>query len=307
MAENHCSTLPLRALLIYTFMRIRVLFAFLSVLFLASCVRSRIKEHKDWGKYYDGSGVKNACFILRDNNHESIHYFNQQRCTERVLPASTFKIFLSLVALETAVAPDDQLVIKWDSIKRRPDWDKDMDMREALKVSSEPYFKELAKRIGRQKLQHYLDTVKYGNMKIGDSIANCWTDNSLQITADEQTGFVKRLYFNELPFSERTQRIVHSMMLREETPAYKLYYKTGWGELPGKSVLWITGFVERIQNVTENKDAMNKANVRLYPYFFSQNFEIPAGDTSKDWSKLRIEIVKQVLKDYGAMPAPAQQ
>ena len=52
------------------------------------------------------------------------------------MPASTFKIFNSLVALETAVAPDDQLVIKWDSVARRPEWNKDMNMREAFKVSN---------------------------------------------------------------------------------------------------------------------------------------------------------------------------
>jgi beta-lactamase class D len=54
--------------------------------------------------------------------------------------------------------------------------------------------------------------------------------------------------------------------------------------------------------VKEDKESMNKSDVRLYPYFFSQNFEIAASDTSKDWSKVRLDLAKQVLKDYGAIP-----
>lgn len=284
-------------------MNTRFVLGICSLLLLASCAKTRITDHPEWGKYYEAQGIKNACFMLRDNNHESIHYYNKERCLERFLPASTFKIFNSLVALETVVAPDDQLIIKWDGVPRRPEWDKDMNMREAFKVSCVPYYQEIARRIGAQRMQHYLDTAKYGNMKIGGAIDTFWLDNSLQISADEQVGFLKRLYFNELPFSERSQRIVRSMMLREETPDYKLYYKTGWGVDSNTRVLWVVGFVERIQHVKEDKESMNKSDIRQYPYFFAQNFDMPAGDTTKDWAQIRIDLVHQVLKDFGAMPA----
>jgi beta-lactamase class D len=261
-----------------------------------------MKDHSDWGKFFEDNGIKNACFIMRDNNHESIHYYNKDRCITRYTPASTFKIFNSLVALETAIAPDDQLVIKWDGVPRKPEWDKDMTMREAFKVSCVPYYQEIARRIGPARMQHYLDTVKYGNMKIGGSIDQFWLNNSLQISADEQTGFLKRLYFNELPFSERTQRILKTMMLQEETPDYNLYYKTGTGVVNGKTIVWITGFAEKIMHVTEPKESMNKSDVRNYPYFFAENFEVAASDTSKDWSKVRLAILHSILTDYGALP-----
>ena len=240
--------------------------------------------------------------MLRDNNHESIHYYNKERCTQRFLPASTFKIFNSLVALETAIAPDDQLVIKWDSVTRNPEWDKDMNMREAFKVSNISYYQELARRIGPSKMQHYLDTVKYGNMKMGGRIDNFWLNDSLQITADEQVGFLKKLYFTELPISERSQRIVKTMMLQEQTPGYNLYYKTGTGHVGDKYIYWIVGFSERIDHVKEPKESMNKSDFRYYPYFFAQNFEMPVSDTTKDWFKVRIDILHDILKDYGAIP-----
>jgi len=280
-----------------------VLLAVAASMLLFSCARTRIKEKEDWGKIFAQHGVKDGCFILRDNNHESVYYYNLKRDSTRYLPASTFKIFNSLVALETGVAPDDQLVIKWDSVQRQPEWDKDMDMREAFKVSCVPYYQEIARRIGPERMQHYLDTVHYGNMRMGGPVDMFWLNDTLKITADEQLGFVKRLYFNELPFSERSQRIVRSLMLQEDSTAkgYKLYYKTGWGQLPDKNVLWAVGFAEKIVSVKEPKQSMNKSDERIYPYFFAMNFELPAGAKVDEWAHVRIDIVHEVLRSYGAI------
>lgn len=286
-------------------MKLRLMLALASVALVTSCRETRITEHKEWGKVYEQYGIKDACFMLRDNNHEAIHYYNKERCTQRFVPASTFKIFNSLVALETAVAPDERLVIKYDSTKAinsEPEWQKDMDMREAMKVSCVWYYQEIARRIGPARMQHYIDTVKYGNMNISGAIDMFWLNDTLKISADEQAGFVKRLYFAELPFSERSQRIVKNIMLREETPNYKLYYKTGTGQLNGKYIYWVTGFVERIEHVKEPKGSMNKTDIRQYPYFFSQNFEMPESDTSRNWADTRMAITKEILKQYGALP-----
>lgn len=280
-------------------MQLRLLFLAISILFMASCRESRIHEHKDWGAQFEKYGIKKSCFILRDNNHEAVHYYNKDRCLERMSPASTFKIFNSLIALETAVAPDEQFVIKWDSIQRsNPDWNKDLNMREAFKVSAVPYYQEIARRIGPGYMQHYLDTANYGNKNIGGGIDKFWLNDSLQISADEQVGLMKKLYFNELPFSERSQRIVKSMMLQEENKDYKLYYKTGRADLQQKQIFWVVGFVEKIEHVKEHEKSMNKSDLRMYPYFFAQNFEIAKADASHDWKKVRIDILKSILQDF---------
>jgi beta-lactamase class D len=269
----------------------------LLLLLLSSCAQNRIKEHKEWEKYYQAYGITNACMMLRDNNHETIHYYNMERCTQRFTPASTFKIFNSLVGLETGIAPDDEYIIKWDGIVRdRAELNKDMNMREAFKVSNVAYYQELARRIGMTEMQHYLDTVKYGNMRTGGTIDLFWLNDTLQISADEQAGFIKRLYFDELPFSERSQRIVRSMMLHEQGPDYKLYYKTGTsGNIHGKYIRWIVGYAEKIVEMKEPEGSMNKSNKRIYPYFFAQNFEVT--DTTKDWMKIRIDILHNILQE----------
>jgi beta-lactamase class D len=201
--------------------------------------------------------------------------------------------------LETAIAPDEQLIIRWDSVQRwNTLWNKDMNMREAFKVSSVPYYQELARRIGKDYMQHYLDTVRYGNKRIGQHIDMFWLNDTLQISADEQVGFLKKLYFEELPFSERSQRIVRSIMLQDDTPDYKLYYKTGTGVSKDSTIYWVVGFAERIEHVKEHEKSMNKSNVRNYPYFFAQNFSVANSDSSRNWYKARIDVLYQIL---GAM------
>lgn len=284
-------------------MRHYIIIALLSVFFISSCRDSRIHNEEQWGKYFEQEGISKACFMLRDNNHEAIHYYNKERCLERFTPASTFKIFNSLVALEIPKIPDEQFVIAWDSIDRGNNkWNRDMNMREAFKVSNLGYYQELARRIGYDYMQHYVDTANYGNRNVSGAIDSFWINDTLQISADEQVGFIKRLYFNELPFSERSQRIVRSMMLQENTDRYKLSYKTGWNIAGDKNTLWIVGFAERIEHYDEHENSMNKSDIRMYPYFFAMNFETPVINANYEWGAKRVSILKDILKDFGALP-----
>lgn len=268
----------------------------LFLLFLASCSDVRIKEHPEWKSYFDAEKVE-GCFEVYDNNKETAHYYNKERCAQRFSPASTFKIFNSLVALETTVAPDEQLLIKWDGVKRsNEDWNKDLTMAQAFKVSALPYYQEIARRIGKERMQHYLDTVKYGNMEIGDSIDAFWINDRLRITADEQVGFIKRLYHTELPFNERAQRIVRGMMLQQEAPGYKLYYKTGW-YVGQENLLWVVGYVEKTEELKNVETG--KLEQIPHPYFFALNFSASAGDTTRDLRALRTKLLKQLLDANG--------
>ncbi|MCC7030894.1 MAG: class D beta-lactamase, partial [Chitinophagaceae bacterium] len=250
-----------------------------------------------WGTIFKKYGIHSGCFELADNNHDQIFIYNLERASQRYSPASTFKIMNSLVALETSVALDENLSIAWDGVARRPEWDKDLNMREAFKVSSVPYYQDLARKIGAVDMQKWLDSVKYGNKRIGPKIDEFWLNDTLQITADEQVGFVKKLYFDKLPFAQRTQRIVRSLMLQEDSSAYKLYYKTGTSILMKegkKSILaWVVGFVEKKE--TQKGVVTKKEETNYKPYFFAMNFETP--DTNMNYKEARINILKDVLRE----------
>ena len=277
-----------------------LLFCLLLVLAFSSCREARIKDRKEWSEHFNKYGIKDGCFIIRDHTHEAVDYYNKERCLQRFSPASTFKIFNSLVALETTKAQDETLIIPWDSVKRRPEVDMDMNMKDAFRLSNLGYYQELARRIGMQNFKHYLDTVRYGNMETGTAVDSFWLNNTLQISADEQVGFLKKLYFEELPFTTRSQTIVRSLMLRSDSAGNKLYYKTGWGYNKNNTeILWVVGFIIHKENVKEDAKSMNKSDERNYPYFFALNFDIPKDDKSKDWMNVRLQLLDALLKDYG--------
>lgn len=268
----------------------------LLLIFSSSCSGIRIKNHDEWKKYFDEYGV-NGCFEIYDNNKETALYYNIDRCGARMTPASTFNIFNSLVALDMDIAPTEQMVIKWDSIQRpEASWNRDLTLAQAFKSNARPYFQELSRRIGQNSMRAYLDTVKYGNMKIASSPDSFWFNDSLKITPDEQVGFLKRLYHEELPdFSQRSQRIVRGMMLQDKGPDYRLYYTTGRKNYSDSSLIWIVGFIEQFETL---KNVETKALESIpHPYFFALNYT--AKDTGKDYRKISIALLQKLLAANG--------
>ena len=121
-------------------------------------------------------------------------------------PASTFKVMLALIALETGALRSADEVLKWDGTPYpdKPEWQKDMALREAMQTSSEHYFGVLAKRIGRERLAEWVTRVGYGNGRVGPNPSGIWHDGVLAVTAQQQLAFVDRLRRGALPFSAKT-------------------------------------------------------------------------------------------------------
>jgi beta-lactamase class D len=263
-----------------------VLFGKLSIVFLllsfTSCSVNRAKVDNSLGKYFEENKVE-GCFTLLNNSDGKVTVYNMALDTARFSPASTFKIVNALIGLEIGKIADEKMVIKWDGVTREPtSWNSDLTMEEAFKVSSEPYFKEVARQIGKANMQQWLDSLHYGNMTIGEQVDSFWVDQSLQISPDEQLGLMKRLYFDQLPFQKRTQQIVRDVMKQEENTLYSLSYKTGWNsDQQGNHIGWVIGWIE------ENR----------HPYFFVTL--VKAKDKNIDINKVRLEITKGILKQLG--------
>ncbi len=257
-------------------------------LFFGACSPNNVTKEDSLKSFFDSSKV-DGCFALYDNGTGQFTVYNLSRYKDSAyLPASTFKIVNSLIGIETGRIVNEKMIIKWDGIVRKHDngdtikeWNKDLTMAEAFKVSCVPYYQEVARRIGKDTMQQWLDSIKYGNKKIGNRVDSFWLDNSLKVTPDEQLGLVKKLYFNQLGFQKRTQEIVKKVMLREDNANYKLYYKTGLGyKEDGKSIGWIVGWIE------ENR----------HPYFFVLNLE---GEHNADLVTARMNILTGILKKEG--------
>ena len=237
-------------------------------------------DRPEFKQYFDKYRVEGS-FVLYDLKKNSAYDYNLKRCNKAFTPASTFKIFNSLVAIETGAIGGAHDTIRWDGVGRQvPDWNRDHDLQSAFKFSVVWYYQELARRIGAERMRHYIDTVGYGNRDISGAIDGFWLDGKLRISQMEQIDLLVKLYQNRLPFSPRTMNIVKNIMIMEDTLGYRLRAKTGWGSQDGKSIAWYVGYIERGDNV----------------YFFATNFETKKQMTDA-LRNARIEITKKILKD----------
>lgn len=264
--------------------------ATLATLFLVACYNIRIKEHKDWQKFFDEANAE-GCFEYVDNNKEIAHYYNLEYCSERYIPGKTFHILLATKALDQGLAPDELYTITWKDNNDSNSQEKSMTLSDAFQSNNATYFKLLAQKLGYDNVKQSLDTIKYGNNTI-DSNNNFWQNGMLLISPDEQVGFIKKLYHSELPYSERAQRIVKNMMLKEKGENYSLHYIASFNKTNTKSIFWIVGYVEKI-NILKHIETKEDQYIP-HPYFFTLAFS-PKNAIS-NVEELGEKLLSQLLK-----------
>lgn len=274
--------------------------AFLLILLLAGCANTQLatqiidqsteapapspasKNRPDFEKYFEG--FDEGAFVLYDQAGSRYIRYNPDRCAERFIPASTFKIMNSLIGLESGVIPDESYVIQWDGTHYDfAEWNKDHTLKTAFQNSVVWYYQEIARRLGQEKMQQYVDAAHYGNQDISGQIDTFWLEGGLRISADEQIEFLKRLHDDDLPFSQRSMDIVKDIMIIEETDDYVFRGKTGTGARITPHVGWFVGYLETSDNV----------------YFFATNIALRT--VEGNIGKAR-EITQAILRDQGLMP-----
>jgi beta-lactamase class D len=246
----------------------------------ATAIPSMI-EKPELASYFQGF---TGAFVLYNLSSSQTLRYNPNGCAEQILPASTFKILNALIGLDTGVIPDENYVIQWDgTIYPTASWNQDHTLKTAMQNSVVWYYQELARRVGKEKMQQNLDGVGYGNQELSGKIDEFWLDGSLKISADQQIIFLKRLYQNDLPFSQRSMQIVRQIILLEKTDTYQLSGKIGSGQMGDSNIGWFVGYLEKKDDV----------------YFFATNIAC----ASKDAQGLKAkEISLKLLSDLGLIP-----
>jgi len=264
-------------------MKLYKVIVFTLIVFL-SCSPNNVTIDESLGKHFKDHNVTGS-FAILDNGTGEFTIYNLARYRDSAyLPASTFKIINSLIGLQTGKIVNDSMIINWDGLDRgRPECNSDLSMYSAFRLSCPPWYQEMARRIGKDTMQQWVDSLEYGNKKIS-AIDTFWLDNSLKITADEQLGLMKKLFFDQLPFHKLNMEIVRKAMLFENNSNYSLSYKTGWGmKENGSHLAWCVGWI------VENK----------HPFFFVLNLETE--DKTADIPGIRMKILKSILAQSGFM------
>lgn len=249
--------------------------------FAGTADAASVEERPDLRAVFDEQGVRGT-FVLYDVAAERITVVNGERANRRYAPASTFKIANSLIALETGAVADETEVVPYGG-KPQPveAWERDMNMREAIKVSNVPVYQEIARRIGLERMRAMIDRLDYGNREIGAVVDRFWLDGPLAISALEQARFVARLARGDLPVSARSQFIVRDILRLEQAGDAVLYGKTGWLAGTEPSIGWWTGWVDRDGKI----------------YAFALNIDMPSVEDAPK----RIAIGRSLLARLGVL------
>ncbi len=225
-------------------------------------------------------------FLLQRDGKAVQVVHGSDRVDAALRPASTFKVLVALVALQTGTLRDGDEVVPWNGKRypNQPQWERDMALREAMQTSSESFFGVLANRIGRERLATWVQRLQYGNGRIGEVPAQAWHDGVLTVTARQQLDFIDRLRRGALPVSPAHIATVKAAMADGEIDGRRIYGKTGTHPgRDGTGNAWWIGWVEG-----DGKPAAS--------------FVLGIDLTSMDDRAKRIALGKQLLRDAGALP-----
>lgn len=227
------------------------------------------------------SSVEGTFVLFDPRSNESVAV-NRSRAEHRFVPASTFKITNSLIALETgAVSSVDEMLPYGGKPQPFKQWEHDMNMREAIAMSNVPVYQGVAHRVGSERMTEMLQRLDYGNGETGEIIDRFWLDGPLGISAVEQTKFLARLAQGTLPLTPGVQQSVRDILLLEEKEGARLYGKTGWAFADGGGGLgWFVGWAEKDGEIRS----------------FALNIDM----TENAQASLRIPLAKQLLEQLGA-------
>ena len=241
----------------------------------------------NFNHFFKEAGVTGSITIYDLNNNRWI-YSDSLDANKATLPASTFKVINSCIALEEGIIKDEHEIIKWDGKKRYLDvWNQDTNLELAYKNSTVWFHEALAKKMGRKTYVNYLNACHYGNGNLSEKGVNFWVYGSFGITPVNQIQFLISFYQEKktLPFSLHTYTTVKKIMISEETDTYTFRDKTGWTIKDGQDIGWWIGYIE------------NKKNV----YFFATRIIKPESVDNPRFLNARKEITKAVLKEIGAI------
>lgn len=228
-------------------------------------------------------------FVSYDVSSKKLTGFNQQRASTPFRPASTFKITNSLIALATGTVKNvDEILPYGGGSYAIKTWEHDMSLRQAISISNLPLYQGVARRIGLEKMQTYLELFHYGNMQSGDKVDRFWLDGPLKISAIEQTLFLANLAQGTLPIDSEIQDHVREILLLESGENWKLYGKTGWFDKDeDHGTGWWVGWIEKDQRI----------------YAFALNLD---GKFGQESLQQRLELGKASLCTLGLYPCPSK-
>ncbi|OHX12475.1 class D beta-lactamase [Chromobacterium sphagni] len=181
--------------------------------------------------------AKTICTALADADTGDI-LLRQGNCSERVTPASTFKIPLAVMGYDSGFLKDAhapalpfrQGYVDWGG----DNWRQSTDPTRWLKYSVVWYSQQIAHQLGADTLSRYARAFGYGNADFaGDpgknnGLERAWIGSSLKVSPLEQLAFLGKLLKDRLPASPQAQQMTRRIVEQTALPGgWTVHGKTG--------------------------------------------------------------------------------
>ena len=232
--------------------KINVILTVLATLFMAGC--SSLNTHEpvcvetDYRKFFHGVNGS-VVFYCQESNEYRI--FNPALCKMRYSPCSTFKIFSTLMGLDSGVLQSACTKMGYDGTQYKINtWNHDVTLEEAFRASCVWYYEKMIAKLSRNDIQNKLNLLNYGNCDIGawdDKSSNVfWIESTLQISPVEQVNFLHKVFDRKIGFKPEHIALVKSFMRYDDIGDIAFYGKTGTGRnhRTGHLEAWFAGFLE---------------------------------------------------------------
>jgi beta-lactamase class D len=215
----------------------------LSVFAFNACTVNNVTIDDEIGGILEKHNVKGT-FGMFDNSRGTFTVYDLDRFKQNYAPGQTFNIVSTMVALHTGKLTDDSSMVKANDSSGSS-----LNIYTAFRANSTPHFETVASLIGKDTMKFWVDSLKYGNRKIGNDLQHFWMNDSLQISADEQLGLIKRLYFKQHPIRASVQESLKKMLIVENNAQFQTAYQLGSVRLKGRQLGWVVGWVEENRHV----------------------------------------------------------
>jgi len=210
----------------------------------------------------EAASAATTCTLIVDADTGATLVRVGDRCDQRLTPASTFKIPLSLMGFDSGILHDANRPA-WPYKEGYPAWidlwKRTTTPQTWLRDSVVWYSQVLTGRLGADRFQRYVDGMHYGNGDVtgdagrGNGLTAAWLSSSLRISASEQVDFLRRMIHRQLPVSRSAIERTMAIMPVTSTGGWRVRGKPGTGlrQLADGSndrdrhVGWFVGWAQR--------------------------------------------------------------
>ena len=232
-----------------------------------------------------GPAVEGA-FVLTDVESGRTTIVNPVLAAARFTAASTYKVIIAAAALEAGLV-EAHTVLPWNGQKNEIEaWNRNLDLHQAMKTSSNWYFAELHRRVGESRMRDCAERLQFGAVGKGEGFGS-WIDGGVTISAVQEADFFARFAAGRLPLKAHTQEVLRQILTIDARGGVTLRAKTGTAtHADGRVLGWLVGTVESSDRT----------------FAFATLFRGVASDRA-NIAERRHAITRRLLARFGGLPS----